>query len=698
MIREEDPSPLSSINRSFRGDIETIVGKALEKEKDRRYSTVGDMAADLRHHLRDEPIVARRVTAAYRARKFVRRNRVLVTSTVVIILVLVAGVVASTTQAYRALQAEKLALEQKERATVARQRAVEQSEIAQRERNNAREQEGLAERERNAAVAEKLRADESTSEALAVNSFLLNDLLAQADIQNQGAGDKPDPDLKVRTALDRAARNLQGRFAAQPLVEASLRRTLGASFAGLALLPEARNQFERELELRLRNQGELSRDTIDCRMRIIRLAIAEGKYRAAFEDADKLAKVAAKVAAPSDPLRVESQALLGTTYLRMGNFPEALQIMKPLPDLIMRAKGRESTEYMTIESELAAACEGERFYGDALDVLEPLAELETKVLGRDHAATLETRRRIGTDLIQFKEWDKAESVLREVLAAYERLRGSDHPATIAALDGLATAFRLSNHPDEALPYVKDVYARRLRTLGPDHPDTLTAYDYVGAIYGAQHRLQEALEVFRAVRAARQRVLGPEHTSTLAVTIDIAIAYAKSGDFAEAERTYREALRMARAQKDPPFISVISSMNGTEGMLYRQGKFAEAEEMEKEIIAYRRAVRSYREDQLTDENLILASIYYKEKKFAECEQLATATIRRALELQVTSKLYIYIGQSLLGGILARQGKQAEAIKLLEEGYKGLESMRSNMQELSLFYLAEAKNRLEKKGLD
>ena len=79
-------------------------------------------------------------------------------------------------------------------------------------------------------------------------------------------------------------------------------------------------------------------------------------------------------------------------------------------------------------------------------------------------------------------------------------------------------------------------------------------------------------------------------------------------------------------------------------------------------------------------------------------MATATIRRALELQVTSKLYIYIGQSLLGGILARQGKQAEAIKLLEEGYKGLESMRSNMQELSLFYLAEAKNRLEKKGLD
>jgi len=76
-IREEDPARLSSINRSFRGDIETIVAKALEKDKARRYSSAAELAADIRRYLRDEPIVARRATTAYQLRKFARRHRAL---------------------------------------------------------------------------------------------------------------------------------------------------------------------------------------------------------------------------------------------------------------------------------------------------------------------------------------------------------------------------------------------------------------------------------------------------------------------------------------------------------------------------------------------------------------------------------------------------------------------------------------------
>ena len=58
-IREEEPTSLSSVNRTFRGDIETIVGKALEKEKTRRYASAEELAADIQHYLKDEPITAR---------------------------------------------------------------------------------------------------------------------------------------------------------------------------------------------------------------------------------------------------------------------------------------------------------------------------------------------------------------------------------------------------------------------------------------------------------------------------------------------------------------------------------------------------------------------------------------------------------------------------------------------------------------
>ena len=77
-IREQAPAALSSVNRLYRGDIETVVAKAMEKDKARRYGSAAGLATDLRRHLKDEPIVARSASASYQLYKFARRNRALV--------------------------------------------------------------------------------------------------------------------------------------------------------------------------------------------------------------------------------------------------------------------------------------------------------------------------------------------------------------------------------------------------------------------------------------------------------------------------------------------------------------------------------------------------------------------------------------------------------------------------------------------
>ena len=77
--------------------------------------------------------------------------------------------------------------------------------------------------------------------------------LAQASANVQARPDtKPDPDLKVRTALDRAAARIAGKFKEQPLVEASIRQTIGKTYEDLGLYPEAQQQLERALDLRRR--------------------------------------------------------------------------------------------------------------------------------------------------------------------------------------------------------------------------------------------------------------------------------------------------------------------------------------------------------------------------------------------------------------------------------------------------------------
>ena len=95
-IQEMDPAPLSSVSRIYRGDIETIVAKALEKDKNRRYASATGLAADIRRYLHDEPIVARPASTAYQLQKFARRNKALVAGVGAVFVVLVLGIVAST--------------------------------------------------------------------------------------------------------------------------------------------------------------------------------------------------------------------------------------------------------------------------------------------------------------------------------------------------------------------------------------------------------------------------------------------------------------------------------------------------------------------------------------------------------------------------------------------------------------------------
>ena len=108
-IQQTEASPLSTLVKSYRGDIETIVAKALEKDKSRRYGSAAELAADIRRHLHHEPIVARPPSTMYQLGKFARRNRALVTGVAAVFAVLLMGIVASAWEAVQARRSAKRA-------------------------------------------------------------------------------------------------------------------------------------------------------------------------------------------------------------------------------------------------------------------------------------------------------------------------------------------------------------------------------------------------------------------------------------------------------------------------------------------------------------------------------------------------------------------------------------------------------------
>jgi eukaryotic-like serine/threonine-protein kinase len=123
VIREVEPSRLGSVNTACRGDVETIVAKALEKDKARRYASAGELAADLRRHLHHEPIAARPPSALYQLRKFARRHKALVAGVLGVFAALLAGTVVSVLFALRAAENAAVAQAKEREATYQTYRA-----------------------------------------------------------------------------------------------------------------------------------------------------------------------------------------------------------------------------------------------------------------------------------------------------------------------------------------------------------------------------------------------------------------------------------------------------------------------------------------------------------------------------------------------------------------------------------------------
>jgi WD40 repeat protein/serine/threonine protein kinase len=127
-------SAVPALVQAVKGDLDWIVMKCLEKDRTRRYPTASALAADVERYLKNEPVLARPPSTAYRIRKFARRNRVIVTASAAVAVTLAGALVLSTWLAIRARRAERAQATMRHTAELARQNEAEHRKDAERER------------------------------------------------------------------------------------------------------------------------------------------------------------------------------------------------------------------------------------------------------------------------------------------------------------------------------------------------------------------------------------------------------------------------------------------------------------------------------------------------------------------------------------------------------------------------------------
>lgn len=584
-IRETDPAPLSSISQNYRGDIETIVAKALEKDKSRRYTSAADLAADIRRYLEDEPIAARPPSAAYQLRKFARRHRALVAGLAAVFIVLAAGVVASTWQAVRANRAGRIAVAERDRAIEAERKAQAAGQAATAARNRALAAQAQAIQERNRAVAEEQRADNETATAKAVSDFLQNDLLAQAGASSQATPNtKPDPDLKVRTALDRAAARIPGKFDKQPLVEASIRQTIADTYRDLGLYPQAQSQLQQAIALRSRIQGEQHRDTLTAMNDLAEIFTFEGKYPEARSLDTKVLTLQRRALGDNNPATLATRNNLGNVYEKLGQYPEAAQMLSQTMDGFRRLYGEQNRKTQEVANDLALVYVRQGRLSQAEPLYSRAAEVLQRLLGEQHPDTLNAMNDLAQLYYREGKYAQAEAMQSKVLSIRRRVLGNSHFDTLVSMNNLAVAYEAEGKLSQAEQIETEDVDGLSRALGPDHPNTLVALSNLARIYSEQSKYAQSEELNRKVLDTRSRVLGAQHPSTLASMSKLAGVYLQEAKYSQAEPLLTKVLEIRRRKFGPQHPDTIDALASLGELHLRQRRYTEAEPMLRQALA------------------------------------------------------------------------------------------------------------------
>ena len=598
--------------RQLRGDPDAIALKALEKDRNRRYASASGLAADIGRCLRNEPVVAHPPSAAYRARKFARRYRGSLITACAFVLVLVAAAAVSIRQGIRA--------------------------------------------NREAAVAE------------AVNDFLQNDLLAQAGASMQsGPGTKPDPHLEVRTALDRAAARIGGKFAGQPEVEASIRYTIARAYVDLGLYPEARTQLERALDLQRRALGANNPKTAKTISGLGRVAELQGKYPEAEAFLNQALAIQRRVLGLQHPDTLKSMGNLANAYLGEGKYAQAEGLYSQILEIQRRILGAEDPDTLSGMANLAVVDYelGKYTKAEALD--SQTLEIRRRVLGLEHPDTLRSMNNLAFDYVGEGEYPRAEPLYAQTVEIRRRVLGPEHPDTLVSMTGLANVYLEEGKYAQAEPLYTQTLEIERRVLGPEHPETLTSMNNLANVYESEGKYAQAEAVFSQTLEIGRRVEGSEYRDTLISMLNLADTYELQGKYALAEVQLNKTLEISRRALGPEHPITLGSLADFASLYQREGKYGLAETHATQALAGRRHVLGAQHPDTIASAMDLVLAYISEGKFAESEPLAREALEAEKKVQ-PDDWQRYRAESLLGASLAGEKKYADAEPLLVEGYK------------------------------
>jgi serine/threonine protein kinase len=445
-LAEKRSTDARQLANMLRGDLDWITLKALDRDRARRYGSPAELAADLGRYLRNEPVVARPASRAYRTKKYVQRHKFGVAAATAAALLLIA---------FGVLQAIQLRRITRERA----------------------------------------RADR-------VAKFMTGMFKISNPSEARGNA------VTAREILDKSSKDIDAGLRKDPELQAQLMGTMAQTYAGLGLYARAQDLVEHAQAIQSSLFGERNRETLASESYLAQLLRAQGHLPEAEKLLLSTIAAQRQVLGPNDPDTLASMDRLGYVYANEARPADAERLFRQTLDAERKVLGPDDPQTLSTLNELAEVLTPQGRYSEADQIYGELIAAQKRTLGPDHPATLLSMSHAAENLEEEGRLPEAEKLYSDVIAAQRRILGPEHPQTLRAMTMLALTLAKEGRYSEADKLQSQVIEIKTRVLGPTHTSTLQSMEMEALGLSREGRYADAEKIFRDVIEAAEKTNQP----------------------------------------------------------------------------------------------------------------------------------------------------------------------------------------------
>jgi serine/threonine protein kinase/tetratricopeptide (TPR) repeat protein len=526
IICEEDPTRPSEVLPILRGDLETILLKALEKEPGRRYRSAADLADDIERYLSIRPIHARPPTATYQLRKLVVRHKGFFgAATGVFILLIAFGIAMSVMYANQK--------QERERATI-------ESRKAQR-----------------------------------INEFL-QDMFASANPWAEGK------DVTVKAVLDNSAAMIEEELKDEPEVKAAVLTTIGNTYEGLGLSGEAEKNLRAGLELRREVLGDRHPDVAESLHSLgllLKTAGSLGEAESTFVEAlDIRLECFGEMSEPVLVSRKQLAMVLSIRGRKEAAEELLLQVLAAQKELL----GPDHLEVAGTMNDLAVNYWRQSRYDEAELLYKEAIPIFAKHLGEEHPDVAALTNNLALLLTNQGKPFESEPLLRNALAMRIELLGDEHSLVGVGYANLGLCLSMQGRQEEAETAYRASQRILLNEHGEENFRSCNAMQSVADVLQRQGKYEEAEKQFRRTLAARRRFLDEDHPHVAWSKSALAVLLLDVGRIDEAEPILKAALERRREEAPDDEKKLAGPAARYAWCLAAQGKQGEADSLLRQV--------------------------------------------------------------------------------------------------------------------